>query len=320
MANKQNNSNKQDKCLHPVKALKIEKNMSASDLVSGMKGTAYNARCLGEAGEIWLEACKDKSIKKFLGLAGAQVPAGMKQIIIDMVDKGMIDVFVTTGANLTHDLIEALGFHHYQGLSEIDDSKLNKLGLDRIYDVYMKSEVYQHLEAWFVENFDKINSENNSEFLFKLGELLSKAEHGKNSILAICYRKNVPIFCPALSDSGIGLMIWNMLIKKKKPMMNDYNDLNKMIDIAWTNKKKAVFYINGGFPKNYIQQAMQFSSPAQLGVQIKTDDASYGGSTGAPLKEGVSWGKMSSQGRFIDVTCDSTIALPLIYAYVLDNL
>lgn len=305
--------------LKPVDQIKIEKDMKASELVSKLKGTAYNARALGEAGEIWLAACREKGCKKFLGLAGAQVPGGMKQIIIDMLEQQMIDVFVTTGANLTHDLVEALGFSHYQGESEIDDAKLNKQGLDRIYNVYMKSEVYKKLELWFIENFDKINSESNSEFLFKIGQILDSGK-GKNSILATCFRKNIPIFCPALSDSGIGLMIWNMVIRKKKPLMNDYNDLNKMIDIAWKEKKKAVFYINGGFPKNYIQQAMQFSSPAMMGVQIKTDDASYGGSTGAPLKEGISWGKMSSQGKFVDVICDSTIALPLVYSYVLDNL
>jgi len=115
-------------------------------------------------------------------------------------------------------------------------------------------------------------------------------------------------------------MIWGMMLRKKKPLMNEYNDLHKILDIAWINKKKAVFYCNGGVPKNYIQQAMQFSSPALLGVQIKTDSASYGGSSGAPLKEGISWGKMSEKGRFVDINCDATICLPLIYSYVLDNL
>ena len=96
--------------------------------------------------------------------------------------------------------------------------------------------------------------------------------------------------------------------------MNEYNDLNKMLDIAWTAKKKAVFYVTGGEPKNYIQQAMQFSAPAIYGVQIKIDPASYGGSSGAPLKEGISWGKMNPKADFVDVFCDATIALPLILA------
>jgi deoxyhypusine synthase len=306
--------------MKPVKHIKIEKNMPASGLVLKMKDTAYNARALAEAGDIWLQACK-QNYKKFFGLAGAQVPGGMKQIIIDMLEKGMIDIFVTTGANLTHDLIESLGFRHYQGNEKEDDYKLHKKGLDRIYNVYMSSKVYQKLEKWFIRNFDKLNSETNSEFLENIGKLLSKGNKvTKNSILATCYRKQVPIFCPALSDSGIGLMIWGMMLRKKVPRMNEYQDLHNMLDIAWTSKKKAVFYVNGGVPKNYIQQAMQFSNPASYGVQIKTDDASYGGSTGAPLCEGISWGKMSEKGKFQDVICDSTIALPLIYSYVLDKL
>ncbi len=305
--------------LQPVKALKITKNMSASSLVSGMKATAYNARSLGEAGEIWLEACKDKGCKKFFGLAGAQVPGGMKQIVIDMIENNMIDVFVSTGANLTHDLIEALGFHHYQA-THIDDKLLHQQKLDRIYDVLMKSEVYQTLEKWFENHFDEINSESVSEFLEKIGKILNSTEQGKNSVLAACYRKKVPIFSAPITNSGIGLMVWSMMLRKKKPMMNDFNDLNKMLDLAWINKKKAVFYVNAGEPKNYIQQAMQFSSPAQYGIQITTEPTSPGGSSGAPLREGISWGKMSEKGKFMDIFCDSTIVLPLIYSYVLDNI
>lgn len=306
--------------LNPVKAIRIDKNIKASDIVENMRHTAFNARKLGLAAEIWLQACQEKDCKKFLGLAGALVPGGMKQILIDMIEKETIDVLVSTGANLTHDIIEALGFSHYQGSSEVNDSELKKHGLDRIYNVFMQNKVYQVLEKWCIVHFDEINAETNSEFLFKVGKILNESEKGKNSILAACFRKNIPIFCPALSDSGIGLMIWSMMTRKKIPAMKEFNDLNKMLDIAWTSKKKAIFYIGGGVPKNYIQQAMQFSSPAIYGVQIKVDDASFGGSSGAPLKEGISWGKMSEKGRFIDVNCDATIALPLIYSFLIEKI
>ena len=101
--------------LKAVKPIKIEKNIKASELVSRMKETGFNAKFLAESVDILEEAIKDKECKIFFGLAGAMVPAGMKQILIEMVEKGYIDVFVSTGANLTHDLIEALGFNHYQG-------------------------------------------------------------------------------------------------------------------------------------------------------------------------------------------------------------
>ena len=153
--------------------------------------------------------------------------------------------------------------------------------------------VYEKLESWFEENFDKLNSETNTEFLNKIGKLLKNT----NSILGTCYKKNIPIYCPALSDSGIGLMIWNMMIRKKKPLMSEYNDLSKIIDFAWTNKKKAVFYVGGGTPKNYIQQAMQFSPKdgASYGIQITTDRPESGGSYGAELREGISWGKLKEK-------------------------
>jgi deoxyhypusine synthase len=306
--------------LKPVKQFKVLKGMKSSDLVKEMTGTAYNARALGEAADIWLQACKEKDCVKFFGVSGAMVPGGMRQIFIDMIEQDMINVFVSTGATLTHDFIEALGFSHYQGSSEIDDKILHEKNLDRIYDVLMKNDVYQEMESWFIEHFDEVNSESNSEFLEKIGKILNQSESSRNSILAACFRKKVPVFAPPLSNCGIGLMVWGMMLRKKKPLMNEYNDLNKMLDIAWTAKKKAVFYVTGGEPKNYIQQAMQFSAPAIYGVQIKIDPASYGGSSGAPLREGISWGKMSEEGRFIDINSDPTIILPLILSFLKDNL
>ncbi|MCX8193982.1 MAG: deoxyhypusine synthase [Candidatus Pacearchaeota archaeon] len=302
--------------LKPIKHLKIEKGTKISELVERMKDTGFNARYLGEASEILEEAIKDKECMLFFGMAGALVPGGMKEIVIDMLQKGLVDVFVTTGANLTHDLIEALGFEHYQGSAQVDDSELNKKDIDRIYNVFMKNQVYTKLEKFFTQNFEKLNETTSpKEFLWKIGELLSK-----RSILKVCYDKRIPVFCPALTDSGIGLMIWGQLIRKKKIALDFFKDLAEIIELSWSAKKTAVLYVGGGVPKNYIQQALQFTKPASFGVQITTDRAEPGGSSGAPLKEGISWGKMSSKAKFIDVFCDATIALPLIYASLLDRL
>jgi len=299
---------------NPVKHIKVEKNMKASELVSRMKEAGFGARKLSIASDILEEAIKDKECKLFFGLAGAMVPGGMRQIIIDMLKEGWIDVFVTTGANLTHDLIEALGFNHYIGSEKMDDAKLHKEKLDRIYDVLMPNKVYVEMEKFFVKNFDELSkAESVKEFLWLLGKIAPK-----ECILKICYEKQIPIFCPAITDSGIGLMIWDNIIRKKKIILDEFKDLDEMIKIAWT-KKKAVFYIGGGTPKNYIQQAMQFSQPASFGVQITTDRAESGGSSGAPLREGISWGKMQEKGKFIDVACDATIALPLIYSALIDR-
>ena len=296
--------------MEPIKPIKITKEMKVKDLVNSMSDCGFNANKISKAIEI-LKEVKKEDCKLFFGLAGAMVPAGMKNIIVDMINKNLISVFVTTGANITHDLIEALGNKHYKGNANINDAELHKKKIDRIYDVFMESKVYQDLEDFFNKNFDALKDKTTiKEFLWGIGKLINK----EDSILTACYKKKIPIFCPALSDSGIGLMIWNNLVKNKKINFSEFEDLKEMLDIAWTEKKKAVFYVGGGVQKNYIQQAMQFSTPALYGIQITTDNASFGGSSGAPLKEGISWGKMSEKGKFVNIYCDATIALPLIYA------
>lgn len=298
--------------LKPVKQVDVKKGMKVSDLVGEMgKSRVFGGGKIAEAAEILEAMIKDKECKKFLGLAGAMVPGGMKNIISDMLKNGYVDVFVTTGANLTHDLIEALGERHYQGTEKADDAELNKKGIDRIYDSFMKNTVYEKLEEFFEENWKEISEAKNiKEFLWNIGEKVKD----KNSILRICYEKKIPIFCPAIADSGIGLMVWGRIVGGKKISIDAFDDMKEIIDTAWTSKKNGVVYIGGGTPKNFIQQSMQFSKGADYGIQITMDRAEPGGSSGAPLKEGVSWGKMKEKGRYVNVICDATIALPLIFA------
>ncbi|MEK6832992.1 MAG: deoxyhypusine synthase [Nanoarchaeota archaeon] len=298
-----------------IKPIRIKKDMKVSELVQEMNEAGFGAGKIAIASEIMKEMFDDKECKVFLGVAGAMVPAGMKEIILDILDK--VDVFVTTGANLTHDLIESLGEKHYIGDENMDDSELNKEGFDRIYNVLMSNKVYEKLEDFFEKYFDELKEcENIKEFILKIGEIISKS--GGKGILAKCYEKKIAIFCPGIADSGIGLMMWGrVVLGKGKTKIDVFADMNEIIDIAWTSKKNGVIYIGGGLPKNFIQQSLQFSKGADYGIQITTDRAESGGSSGAPLKEGISWGKMKAKGKFIDVFCDATIALPLIYASII---
>ncbi|MFC1705101.1 deoxyhypusine synthase [Nanoarchaeota archaeon] len=303
--------------MKPVKQVNTKEGMKVNELVREMeKSGVMGAGRIGRASDVWESMVKDKECKVFLGLAGAMVPGGMKDIIIDMLDAGWIDVLVTTGANLTHDLVEALGYHHYRGVSNADDKELHKKKIDRIYDSFMPNEVYEGMEDFFGNHFDKLSvCKSVNEFISKLGALV-----GKKSILYSCYKNKIPVFCPALTDSGIGLMVWGNLAKGKKIELSEFEDLKQMLDIAWTCKKAGVVYIGGGVPKNHIQQAMQFSKGAMYGVQITTDRPEPGGSSGAELREGISWGKMNEKGNYVDVICDATIALPLIHAALKDRI
>jgi deoxyhypusine synthase len=299
-----------------VNQIDLKKDMKVSELTEEMsKSGVMGAGRIAKAVEIYKDMKKNNAAI-FFGLAGAMVPGGMKNIIIDLIEKGYISVLVSTGANLTHDVIEALGYSHLQGKSDADDAELRKKGIDRIYDSFMPSKVYVAMEKFFNQHFDELSRQKNiKDFLWKLGSLLPDDRQNK-SILKTCFAHKVPLFCPAIADSGIGLMIWSNIAQNKSTDINAFDDLKEIIDIAWTNKVKGVVYIGGGVPKNYIQQAMQFSTPAQFGIQITMDRPEHGGSSGAELREGISWGKISEKGKFTDVICDATIALPLIAASV----
>lgn len=291
--------------------------MKVDDLVREMSNSGVlGAGKLGRAVDIFEEMIRNKDCKVFMGVAGAMVPGGMKEIFMDMINNKIIDVLVITGANLTHDLIEALGFNHFQGDSNVDDAELNKKGFDRIYNIYMPNDAYKKLEDFIDSIFDELSKTKTvKEFLWTIGK-----HSPKDSILNACYKNKIPVFCPAISNSGIGLMIWGNLMKNKTINVNAFEDLKEILDIAWTCKKAGVFYIGGGEPKNYIQQAMQFTKGASYGIQITMDRPEPGGSSGAPLREGVSWGKIQSKGKYIDVICDATIALPIILSAVKDRI
>jgi len=304
----------------PIKHIALAPNMSVNQLVKEMGNAVMGAGRVAKAADIMEKMFRDNECTIFLGVAGAMVPGGMKKVIIDMLASGRIKVFVTTGATLTHDMAEALGYHHNHGTEIADDKELNEQHIYRMFDSFMPNTIYEGLEDFFEKHFETLSTiETIPELLKTVGGLLTCTP--EDSILKMCAEKNIPIFCPALADSGIGLMIWGQLAKGKKAQVKAFEDLKSIMDIAWDTKKAGVIYIGGGVPKNYIQQAMQLApNAATYGVQITTDHPEPGGSSGAPLKEGISWGKMNVEADFVDVICDATIALPLIYAAVKERI
>ncbi|MBI2653654.1 deoxyhypusine synthase family protein [Candidatus Woesearchaeota archaeon] len=297
--------------MKPVNQIKIKKQMSVNGLVKQMGSAGVlGAGRLGKAVNICEAMIKDKQCKVFLGLAGSLVPGGMRKIIIDLIENKWVDVVVTTGATLTHDLGEALGYRHYQGSADANDAELHRKGLDRVYESYMPNKIYEGMEGFIAKNFNNFKDKKSiNGLLWEIGRLTPS-----KSILKSCFESKIPIFCPALSDSGIGLMFWGQIAKGRAIKTNAFEDMKEIIDIAWTAKRTGVIYFGGGVPKNYIQQAMQFSKKADYGVQVTMDRAEPGGSSGAELKEGISWGKMNPDARFVDLICDSNIALPIIFA------
>ena len=304
--------------MKPVNHIKIKKAMSVNELVRQMDNAGIlGAGRLGKSVNICEAMIKDGDCRVFLGIAGPLVPGGMREIIIDMIKNKWIDVLVTTGATLTHDLGEALGYRHYQGSADADDAELFKKGFDRVYESYMPNKIYEGMEDFIAKNFENLKDKLSiKDFLWEIGRLTPA-----KSICKACFDNKIPLFCPAISDSGIGLMVWGQLAKGKKSQTLAFEDLKEIIDISWTSKRTGVIYFGGGVPKNYIQQAMQLApKSASYGVQVTMDRPEPGGSSGAELKEGISWGKMNPKGRFVDLICDATIAMPIIYAALKDRI
>lgn len=300
--------------LENVNQFKITDETDIRSLIESLTGTGFNAKRLAHACQIYEKMISDGECVKFFGLAGAMVPVGMQGIIHDFIEEGFIDILVTTGANLTHDIAETLGYHHLQGDVEptaLDDASLRGEKMNRIFDVFLPDEVYMGIED-FVSELEIPDLEMPvSQFLRFLGEQLPD---DPNSILKICAEQEVPIFCPAFTDCGLALQLG---FHYRDMNLNHFKDMMEMVNLAWDAENAGVCIVGGGVPKNFIFQSLQFCpTSAKYAIQITTDRPEPGGLSGATLDEAVSWGKVNERAQKSMVISDATIALPIILWYL----
>jgi len=296
--------------LRKVNQFEITENTDILELMQSLKDTGFNAKRLALACEIYKEMINKSGCVKFFGLAGALIPAGFQKIIYEFISEGYIDVLVTTGASLTHDLAEALGFQHLQGdfeNDELDDKYLHRKEINRIYDVFMPNDVYEGIEDFLSKLEIPDNQMSVSSFLKFVGKQLPK---NSNSILRACYDKNIPIFCPAFTDSGLAMQLG---FHNQKLNLNHFKDMLEMVNIAWDAKIAGICIVGGGVPKNFIMQSLQFCpNSATYAIQITMDRPEPGGLSGASLREAISWGKINEKAKYSTIISDATIALPII--------
>lgn len=285
--------------------------MTVSQLVDSFSGCAFGAGRLWEAADIYRDMQDDRECTKFFGMAGAMVPAGMRQIVSDMIRNREIDILVTTGANLVHDIIESMGLHHYKGTEATDDVQLKHQAINRIYDVFLPEEHFAKLEEKLQSILrdipDKLSI---TEFLSHIGSGLDD----NNSILKSAHDMGVPVYCPAIQDSIIGLQAW--LYRQTKPLNVDvFADMKGLIDRCYEAKRTGVLIVGGGVPKNFILQSMLVTPKSfDYAIQLTMDRPETGGLSGATLDEARSWGKVGENARAVTVYSDATITLPLIMA------
>ena len=320
---------RESKFLHqPVQHLSLKETKTLLDLVQAFQYTSFQSRNLFKCFDVYRKMLGDPDCVIFLGLSGAMIPGGMRQVIRDMVEMKLIDVLVSTGANIFHDLFESFGYRHYVGSEEDNDDALRKHRIVRVYDALMDdheiNRVIQHLSQIPGSLEERVVS--SRRYLEVLGNTLQD----EGSILKTASRCGVPIFVPALSDSSIGIGL-TFLHRQKKVSSEGLviDQIRDSFEIAQLKKMASVtgaVYIGGGVPKNYIQQlgpvselVFQKKSGHRYAFQVTTDDPKWGGLSGCTFEEAKSWGKIEKKSSYAAVYMDATVALPLLMGAVLQD-
>jgi deoxyhypusine synthase len=306
-----------------VKPFDVTKSKTLADLLEQMCQTGFQGKNLGIAFEIWREMLKDERTI-LLGLSGAMVPAGMRKVITFLIENRFIDVIVSTGANLFHDIHETCGNFHFQGTPFIDDEKLFEHGVDRIYDVFASEKEFMDIDHYIEKLSYKLSSEKKyttREYFYFLGGALSKVA-SEDGILTTAYKNKVPIYCPAFGDSSVGIALAIGRHKGKTDIQFDViKDVMETAYIISNSPSTGIIFIGGGTPKNYIQQTevtargMKINSPGHdYAIQICTDAPHWGGLSGCTFAESTSWGKIATKAKKVNLYADATIALPILAA------
>jgi len=304
-----------------VDPIDIDENLSINNLIEEFKKSGvFGPGRISQAVDIYTEMLESESTV-FLGIAGALVPGGMRNILTDMIRRDMVHVIVSTGANVTHDIIEAVGGKHLRQVPFESDEELREKSIDRIYDAFVGDDSFMKLEETIQPMYkaiweEKKDKDTNTLVIstYELMESLGKKLNDKNSFVQAAFEKNVPIFVPAISDSILGLQLW-LFSQMNRTLIDDMTDFGKIQQLAWDSESAGAFFLGGGVPKNYIFQSRLMSPKTfDYAIQITMDRVETGGLSGASLEEAISWGKVDSQSKMVTVVSDITIALPLIYA------
>jgi deoxyhypusine synthase len=335
-----------------LESLDLDRVKSFSGLLRAMSRTAFSGRSLGEALDVTVAMVKDPDCKVVLTLSGAMTIAKMGKVISKMIDTGMVQAVVSTGALMAHGMSEAVGMVHYRTDPKLSDEELFDKGYNRVYDTLEMEANLNYVEEFTSRALDRIAGERelSSEIVNRaLGQVLADDPDG-SGVLRSAYLRNVPVYVPAFTDSELGLDLstWAMKQAQKQgvrdplalldhvPRYNPFLDLNSFARFALGAKKLGIFTIGGGVPRNWAQEVgpyvditnhrlqVELTPPRySYAVRICPEPVHWGGLSGCTYSEGVSWGKFvppAEGGRFAEVFADATTVWPLLMKGVLEEL
>jgi deoxyhypusine synthase len=329
--------------LEPLELLNLDNINSFDDMLCAMSKTAFQGRNLGEAADVLYEMIEDVDCKIILTLSGAMTIAKMQLVICEMIDRGMVDAIVSTGALMAHGFAESLDCQHFKVPKGVTDEELQGHRLDRVYDTLETEDnldkASEVVDTILYEMASNLHSFASYDFTRALGDHLLKRKSGRN-VFSSASQANVPIFVPAFMDSELGLdfSLWSRRYYRTgysaPPMHFDpLNDWNKYADqVVGKAERLGIFTIGGGVPRNWAQQVGPYydllharngekhrSVKFSYGVRICPEPMHWGGLSGCTYSEGVSWGKFDPQGSFAEVMADATIAWPILIKAVIER-
>ena len=315
-------NSKKDFLNKPVEHIDITK-FDARPIISSMEKMSFVSRETANAAKIYNEMLSEKDCTIFLTLAGSTSAAGCMHIYRDLVKYNMVDAIVATGASIIDmDFFEALGFKHYQGSQFQDDTELRKNYIDRIYDTYIDEEELQQCDKVIGEIADSLEPRpyTSREFISELGKYLKKNAKKKGSLIEMSYDYQVPIFCPAFTDSsaGFGLVMHQEKNPKKHMTIDSIREFRELTEIKIKSKGSGLIMIGGGVPKNFIQDTVICAELLgkdvdmhKYAIQITVADTRDGACSSSTLKEASSWGKVDTSKEQM-VFAEATSVIPLI--------
>jgi deoxyhypusine synthase len=305
----------------PVEPFRVEPGLSAEEILARMERISFQGRNLALAHRLWRRMLRENDLTIFLGAAGALSAGGLRLVIAHLIASRHVDCLVATGANLYHDLHETRGRRHYLGSPLADDAELQAARIDRIYDTYASEDEFVENDNWIAEFALTLEprSYTSREFLYRLGGRLWE-ETSEDGILTAAYRAGVPIYCPAIADSSIGMGLAQARhMRDGAGRIDVIGDVIESSNLVIASGGTASIVLGGGTPKNFINQASveaEYYAPHVAGhryaMQIVTEVPQFGGASGSTLDEAQSWGKLSTDAAQVSVHADVTIALPLL--------
>lgn len=303
-----------------VSHIKLARRMSISNLAEQMEAVrVLGPGRFGKAATILSGMFSDPQCTKLVSLAGPIIPGGLRTVITDLVDQELIHGIITTGANVTHDMLEALGHRHIVGSELADDRKLKQKGLSRIFDLLVTQKGIEDLERTTHRMLNRIPESkrrniSSHELLWEFGKQI----RDKQSLLYTAQKRQAPIFCPGIFDSMLGLNLWTY--SRLKPLfVNTFKDFTRLVDLTYERRRVGAVILGGGMPKHHLLIANSYRGGVDSAIQITLDRPEGGGASGAPLEEAISWGKIKSPKKLVTVIGDATVIFPLLTAAALER-